>query len=419
MQGKQVFRIIIGVLAIMALTLILGSSAGAAEFKTLHKFKKWGVGGRFPQGGRLIFDAAGNLYGTTEYGGERACSGGATTCGTVFMLTPSGDGSWSESVLHSFNGRDGAHPQGGLTFDAAGNLYGTTYDGGGGTCANGCGTVFRLTPNGDGSWVESVLISVDPAPSPGLIFDAAGNLYGGTASGGAYGYGTVFRLAPNGYGSWSWSVLHSFSGSDGRYPVGGLTFDAAGNLYGTTDMGGAFNQGTVFELNPSGGGRSVESVLHSFNGSDGVFPNGGLIFDAAGNLYGTTSNGGAHGYGTVFELTPNTDGSWTESVLHSFRESYAHQPSSRLIFDAAGNLYGTSDLGGGGPCYGGAGCGTVFRLTPNGNGSWTESVLHRFWNRPGAFPFGAGLVLDQTGNLYGTTHGDGKTTFGSVFEITP
>ena len=239
MGRKQVFRIILGVLAIMALTPVMGSSAWAAgKYKTLHRFKQTLIGGYFPAGG-LIFDAAGNLYGTTF-------GGGAYGWGTVFELTPSGDGSWTKRVLHSFNRSDGGQLEGGLIFDAAGNLYGTTSGGG----VYGYGTVFKLTPNGDGSWVESVLYSFghkrhDGAwPLSSLTFDAAGNLYGTTNSYGAHGFGTVFELTPNGDGSWTESVLHSFNSSHG-YPYAGLIFDTVGNLYGTTYYGKA-NWGSGF-----------------------------------------------------------------------------------------------------------------------------------------------------------------------------
>ena len=404
MYGKQVFRIIIAILAITGLTLILRSSAWATEHKTLHKFKQTGVGGYSPNGG-LIFDAAGNLFGTTEYGGAHGY-------GTVFELTPNGDGSWTESVLHSFNYSDGEVPFAGLIFDAAGNLYGTTAGGG----AYDAGTVFQLTPNGDGSWTESVLHSFNGKdgrqPLSSLIFDAGGNLYGATYSGGAFGDGTVFQLTPNGDGSWTESVLHSFNGGDGREPLSSLIFDAVGNLYGTTYTGGAYGWGTVFKLTPNGDGSWTESVLHSFNHRDGAFPYSSLTFDAAGNLYGTTASGGYFGVGTVFKLKPNGDGSWTESRLHSFNVTDGYAPVAGLIFDAAGNLYGTTQYGG---TYN---YGVVFRLRPKPAGGWRYRVLHEFQDHPSANPQ-AGLVLDQAGDLYGTTYGDGTTTFGSVFEITP
>ena len=266
-----------------------------------------------------------------------------------------------------------------------------------------------------------------------MIFDEAGNLYGTTLYGGSWsspycnsdGCGTVFKLTPNGDGSWTESVLHSFGDGDGEGPLAGVIFDAAGNLYGTTCGGSrAFGYGTVFELTPNGDGSWTESVLHSFNYGEGAIPYSGLIFDPDGNLYGTTVRGGASascpdGCGTVFKLAPNGDGSWTGSVLHSFNVSDGAYPYAGLTFGAAGNLYGTAVGGGDQACkvYN-SGCGTVFELTPTPTGEWGYRVRHRFRDHPGASPY-AGLVLDQTGNLYGTTRGDGITTFGSVFEITP
>ena len=426
MQRKQVFRFIIAILASMALALILGSGAWAGDrYKTLHAFKNTpGHQGYYPYAG-LIFDAAGNLYGTTVYGGHLRCNHGYG-CGTVFQLAPNGDGSWTESVLHSFNGSDGQGPHGALIFDAAGNLYGTTVYGGYLRCNHGygCGTVFQLTPNGDGSWTKHVLHSFSRHnddgiwPNASLIFDAAGNLYGTTSRGGTGGFGvrgggTVFKLTPNGDGSWTESVLHNFTlYSHGVVPNAGLIFDAAGNLYGTAASGGAYGRGTVFRLTPKRDGSWRQRVLHSFNGSDGGGPSGGLTFDAAGNLYGTTAGGGKYTHGTVFELMPNGDGSWTQSVLYSFNGNDGNNPLSSLTFDAAGNLYGTA-TGGGLYDYG-----VIFRLRPTPAGGWRCRVLYSFKTPPDAYPY-AGLVLDQADNLYGTTSGDGHTTFGSVFEITP
>src|ERR1019366_6634594 len=198
-------------------------------------------------------------------------------------------------------------------------------------------------------------------------------------------------------------VLHSFgNGTDGNDPLGGLIFDASGNLYGTTLGGGTYGGGTVFELTPAGGGSWTETVLHNFdsNGTDGFTPYAGLIFDSAGNLYGTTRWGGTYGGGTVFELTTAAGGGWTEQVLHSFDHNYTdgYYPQAGLIFDAAGNLYGTTSQGGTYVYWG-----TVFELTPAAGGDWTETVLHNFNQNgtDGYYPE-AGLIFDAAGNLYGT-----------------
>jgi uncharacterized repeat protein (TIGR03803 family) len=397
---------------IAILTLVSGAGA-ASKYKTLYKFTG-GVDGEEPYAS-LVFDQAGNLFGTTE-------SGGAHDGGTVFKLAPNADGRWTESVLHSFCSRtncvDGERPIAGLIFDQAGNLYGTTYAGG----AKGWGTVFRLTPHPNGSWTESVLHSFPVGSGPcclPLIFDTAGNLYGTTLFGGASGAGTVFKLTPHFNGSWTQSVLHEF-GAEGSSPIG-VIFDAAGNLYGSAQEGGASSAGMVFKLTPHSNGSWTESVLHRFTGMDGSNPNS-VILDVAGNLYGTTVLGGnlsqcgGAGCGLIFQLTPSAGGRWTETVIHRFtsgRDGWF--PYAGLIFDTAGNLYGTTGTA---ACGGDPGCGVVFKLTPNSKGGWNERVLHTFADHPGAHP-GAGLIFDPAGNLYGTTAGDLSTTFGSVFEITP
>jgi uncharacterized repeat protein (TIGR03803 family) len=276
-----------------------------------------------------------------------------------------------------------------------------------------------LKHNTNGTWTESVLHSFTGAdgklPRAELIFDAAGNLYGTTNGGGPSNDGVVFRLKPNSDGTWTESVLHSFSGADGAAPVGGLVFDA-GNLYGTTANGGAYEgeSGVVFRLKPNSDGTWTESVLYNFTGgADGGFSFAGLIFDAVGNLYGTGSAGGAYGYGVVFKLKPNTDGTWTESVLYSFTGGAdGGVPLTGLIFDAAGDLYGTANDSGSTACT--IGCGVVFKLAPTSSG-WSETVLHSFLGY-GAYPL-APVIFDPAGNLYGTT--SSGTKFGLIFEITP
>jgi len=407
--------------------LILAFGAWAqGTYKTLHKFN--GKDGDSPSG-RLIFDTAGNLYGTTNIGGKYSgCYFG--TCGTVFELSPNAGGTWTEQVLHNFDGSDGTAPVGELIFDGAGSLYGTANRGGG----PGDGVVFKLTPGANGSWTESTLFVFTGTdgewPGGGLTFDASRNLYGTTGWGGDGG--NVFELTPNGNGSWTESVLYvfTFDGINGWYPSGGsLVFDAAGNIYGTAAFGGksgcspygngCYGFGVVFELSPNGNGAWTEKVLHTFQGKDGESPTCTLVFDAAGNLYGTAFAGGdlslcsGYGCGVVFELTPNAGGGWTEHVLHKFSGGKdGSVPFAGVVFDAAGNLYGTTTQGGA------HGYGVVFKLTPNSKGGWNETVLHSFIDSPGAYPY-SGLIFDAAGNLYGSTQGDGTKTFGSVYEITP
>jgi uncharacterized repeat protein (TIGR03803 family) len=407
-------------LAIFAVTVFV-TGAGAATEKVLHSFNTTGNGGYAPYSS-LIFDAAGNLYGATQIGGVHGE-------GTVFELMPRTGGGWTEKVLHSFNdnGIDGEVPYAGVIFDTAGNLYGITTAGG----ADGHGTVFELTPTAGGAWAEKILHSFNTTPGKdgytpygGLIFDTAGNLYGTTVTGGANThYGTVFELTPQTGGGWKEKILHSFNdnGTDGFAPFASLVFDTAGNLYGTTDQGGTPNGsdlafGTVFELKAEAGGHWAEKVLHTFveNGTDGNAPQASLILDAVGNLYGTTYLGGAYGVGTVFELTPEAGGLWTEAVLHSFQQNGTDgwSPYANLILDS-GNLYGTTTQGG-------TGVGAVFELTPAGGGIWTESLPYSFIQNgsEGANPWG-GLILDTAGNFYGTTVAGGTYGGGTVFEIKP
>jgi uncharacterized repeat protein (TIGR03803 family) len=278
------------------------TSAGWTE-TIIHSFGL-NQDGMYPYG-KVIFDGAGNLYGTTLNGG-----GG---WGTVFEMTPNGDAGWSEKLLHRFSPfpYDGYYPVAGLTLDAKGNLYGTTQNGGNCSYSQGCGTVFELTLTA-GVWSEKVIHNFEIGgdglyPSSGVIFDTFGNLYGTTpmgGKGGNYGNGTVYELKPNADGSWVETLLHEFGGgSDGEGPMGGLVLDSAGNLYGTTDSGGLYNGGTIFELSPSASGGWKKKILHNFEAKGGTSPQAGLVF-YGGNLYGTTAGGGDHLAGTVFEITP-------------------------------------------------------------------------------------------------------------------
>jgi len=416
MLGKRFSIGLRTTLTMFTLTLLAASSWATPHESVLHSFNNNGADGVNPYAG-LIFDVAGNLYGTTV-------EGGIHNLGTVFELTPTQGGGWTETVLHSFGrGTDGAGPYGSLIFDGAGNLYGTTQLGG---IHNG-GTVFELTPMQGGGWTETVLHSFNDNGADGayplasLIFDAAGNLYGTTQQGGIHSCkgktcGTVFEMTPREGGGWSESVLHSFgNGTDGVNPQGSLISDASGNLYGTTYQGGIHSQGTVFEMTPRDGGGWTETVLHSFGrGTDGVSPNATLIFDTTGNLYSTTIAGGIHNGGTVFELSPQDGGGWTETVLHSFGNGTdGANPQAGLVIDATGNLYGTAITGGI------HSDGAVFELSPQPGGGWAETVLHSFGNgADGINPY-AGLIVDAAGNLYGTTVAGGIHADGTVFEIAP
>jgi uncharacterized repeat protein (TIGR03803 family) len=388
--------------------------------------------GVFPNSG-LVQDAAGNLYGTVVNGGifTVVCSGGG--CGTVFKI----DTSNKFSVLYSFcsvtNCTDGVNPKAGLILDSSGNLYGTTSGGG----ANGGGTVFKL----DTSGVETVLYSFcsvalcadGSTPLAGVIQDASGNLYGTTYVGGANGGGVVFKVDSTGQETVLYnfcSVVKNLACADGQWPEAGLILDAAGNLYSTTMGGGSrhivngLGWGTVFKLDSTG----HETVLYNFcaaaSCTDGSVPTAGLIQDSAGNLYGTTSGGGANttadlgaGGGTVFKL----DTANHETVLHSFCSaancSDGESPAGGLIEDSAGNLYGTTVNGGTSTssCLGGS-CGTVFKIDSTG----VQTVIWNFCSiancTDGEYPW-AGLIEDGSGNLYSTTQGGGLTGGGTVFRL--
>jgi len=397
------------VITTVALGLVANVSA-ADKYEVIYNFAQIGDGNG---AAGLISDAAGNLYGTAASGGAYANYANPGN-GVVFKLTHEFNGQWTETVLHSFQGKDGISPSPGLIFDRAGNLYGTTTLGG----TYGNGVVFKLTHESNGQWAETVLHSFRSAdgvtPNGDLVIDGAGNLYGTTQSGGGHGSGLVFKLSP---ATKIETVLHSFQGTDGVNPSAGVIFDRVGNLYGTTFNGGALKNGTVFKLTPQPDGEWSETVLHSFKSADGNGPSTGLVFDRAGNLYGTTAVGGTYGDGVVFKLSPDPNGEWTETVLHSFRGMDGSFSQARLVFDRAGNLYGTTFLGG---TYG---YGVVFKLTHESNGSWIESALYVFQGGEGNNPSGT-LIIDAAGNVYGTAGGGtGDCGYfgacGVIFRITP
>ena len=393
--------------------LILAATFCSAQTATiLHTFQ-----GR-PDGStpkaQLVADSDGNLYGTTA-------AGGSSGYGTVYEL-PAGGG---EKALYSFTGAaDGAYPGGSLLRDSAGNLYGTTWSGGRakGNCAflNGCGVVFKLNPEGQETVLYSFAGGTDgAAPVAGLIGDVKGTLYGTTYYGGkltgacaSYGCGVIFKLDSAG----TETILHRFRGlPDGQSPLGSLVRDAAGNLYGTTAYGGVrcslglAGCGVVYKVDS----KAHETVLYSFSGgADGGFPYlGSLIFDPQGNLYGTTSNGGASAYGTVFKL----DSAGKQAVLYSFTGAVdGGAPFAGVIRDPQGNLYGTAIRGGtfGGSC-GTAGCGTVFKITPAG----TETVLYSFDDASGSQPISELLFYNDL--LYGTASSGGTLNQGVTFKLQP
>jgi len=423
MQAKKshtIERVFAIFLTLVLALVIVPTQAQAQKFKVLHTFH--GKNGNGPAG-VLTRDSAGNLYGTTEAGGTGKC--GNFGCGTAFEIDKYGKQVW----LHSFNVADGEEPSAGLLRDSVGNLYGTTDYGGHATCTSGCGTVFKLDSSGE----ESVLYKFKAPPDGDtpqslLARDNLGNVYGITQGGGDNSYGTIFKVDKHG----KETVLHNFTGgSDGCIPWAGLIADAAGNLYGLTAVGGLGlcdqGYGVVFKLDTA----NNLTVLHTFGFSDGAYPTSVLLLDQAGNLYGTTDGGGSSacgfdGCGVAFELSPQQDGTCTESVLYEFCSLSAcadgEEPySGPLVRDSAGNIYGTTTFGGASRNCNGVGCGSVFKIDTSGK----ETVVHSFTGGSDGVAPQAGLIMDSAGSLYGVAlqGGDKKCNppsgCGTVFRIIP
>jgi uncharacterized repeat protein (TIGR03803 family) len=393
----------------LALTLMAAAvSANPARgqpfaYTILHNF---GIqDGNNPFAG-VIRDQQGNLYGTTF-------NGGTLGEGTVFKLDPAGN----LTVLYNFNeGTPGAFPYAGVIRDSSGNLYGTNSYGG----EYAYGNVYMLGPAG----TETVLYAFQGGfdggnPHAGLIRGKDGTFYGTTTMGGNSNNGVVFKLDPAGKETVLYTFCSEANCADGANPYAGVIRDSAGNLYGTTAAGGVGGSGMVYKVDTS----SHETVLHSFTGPpDGAVPYAGLVRDSAGNLYGTTAYGGSgsclqfgapNGCGVVFKVEP----AGSETVVYSFTGGDdGANPSSSLVLDPAGNLYGTATWGGFNNCASGSfsGCGTVFKVSPAGR----LTVLHIFDGFDGGNPY-AGLFRDRAGNLFGTTYSGGYTGSGVVFKIVP
>jgi uncharacterized repeat protein (TIGR03803 family) len=408
-------------LALSASLLAVGSAPAQDTFQVLHSFPNGANDGRYPLS-NLLLNSKGDLFGITSEGGSDTAVCYGYGCGVAFEIAPQ-TGRWKESVLFSFSppsGTEYIQLQSQLAMDAAGNIYGTQADGGDPTC--NCGLIYQLTKT-DGVWTENVLHnflganSGDGAtPYTGLVEDAAGNLYGATGNGGTYyDSGTIFELTPNSDGSWSYNIIYDFGA--GGYPTaqgpfGPLSIDSAGNIYGTTDDGGIYEDGTVFKLSPSNGGWK-ESVLFNFTLSYGNYAGiNGVIIGPGGDLYGTTVYDGIYSLGTLYKLTPAV-GYWNKTILHTFTGGLdGGNPFGGIIVSPTGALYGAGNQGGS------FGYGNVFKFSET-SGKWSQTVLHSFTGKTdGSRPYG-GLTLDAHGNLYGTASEGGAYGYGTAFEITP
>ncbi len=364
----------------------------------------------------LIADATGNFYGT-------AANGCTYNHGCVFKLSHP-NGIWTQTILYSFSGIDGATPGASVVLDSAGNLYGTTVLGG----DFNAGIAFQLTPTTRGPWTETVLHSFGSgsdgyAPSE-LTLSATGEIYGitqfgGTASSGPDNGGTVYSLT-YANGAWTETLLYSFPGEflgpNGDLPIGGVAIDHAGNLYGVTQAGGSHGKGSVFALDRAPDGTYSERIIHSFNLADGDLPNSTPVFDSAGNLYGTTYFGGdanlcpSNGCGVIYQLHKTSNGSWSEIILRELQKEDGWEAVGPVVFDHSGNLYAAAQAGGVDSW------GTILKLTPRSTAPWAETIVHDFTNNPdGAVP--SGVTVNSSGSIFGTTNAGGSSQMGIIFEI--
>jgi uncharacterized repeat protein (TIGR03803 family) len=413
-------RPIVGILAGGLAVAVLPCAASAQPAATtLFNFTT--NGGTEPYA-TLILDGAGNLYGDTSTGGKPTTKV-PYPAGTVFELSPGkGKTGWAQTVLYTFEGgADGNEPTGALLADSKGNLYGTTFLGG----SEGDGTVFKLTKPAAGktAWKKKILHNFvgndGEQPFAGLVADSKGDLYGVTTAGGPYGQGVAFALTGKKY---VYSVLYAFQGPEGSAPNGGLVIDGAGNLFGTASGNtGSPNAGSVFQLAPPPAGQTIWNFteLHAFTGgADGGFPQGAMVEDALGNLYGATFGGAGLGDGTVFELSPSVGSptGYTYQVIFAFDGSAGTNPFGDLAIDNSGDLLGSllnsTDINS---------SGGLFMLSPpaGGSGSWTQSVSYLFNGSAGGYSPYAGLVLDGAGNAYGANFTGGKYGVGTVFKFVP
>jgi uncharacterized repeat protein (TIGR03803 family) len=386
-------RVCIAVL-LCATVIALPSQTSTTTFTTLHGFD--GTDGGNPVSA-LVQATDGNLYGTTEFGGANRCYSGRV-CGTVFKITPGGTLTTLYSFCSQSNCADGGSPLGALVQAINGDLYGTTERGG----ANGSGTVFKITPSGTLTTLHSFAGTDGYEPLAGLVQTTDGNLYGTTNSGGANNHGTVFKITPSGTLTTLYSFCSQGSCTDGANPEAGLAQATNGNLYGTTQYGGANGYGTIFKITPNG----TLTTLHSFDYTDGAYPLATLVQATDGNFYGTTFYGGSNNWGTVFKMTP----SGTLTMLHSFDYTGGAKPYAGLVQATDGNFYGTTSSGGINND------GTVFEIAPSGALTTLYSLCSQSSCTDGSSPY-AGLLQATSGKLYGTAGFGGTNNSGTVFSL--